>query len=628
MCGITGFLDFNRHSTESILQNMTNVLHHRGPDDSGCYFSRNETAFVGLGHRRLSILDLSSRGHQPMVFQHLVITYNGEVYNFKEIREELERYNYKFNSFSDTEVILKAYHKWGPDMVHRFNGMFAFVIYDKNEEKLLLFRDRTGVKPLYWYFKDNLFLFSSELKSFHQHPGFQKELNADGLALFLQYGYIPQPHTIFQNCFKLKGGHYIVMDLKNKNSTDTKYWDVMNYYQKPKLRISEQDAIEETEKILKSAFEYRMISDVPVGLFLSGGFDSSTVAAILQANRIKKIKTFTIGFKEEKYNEAYYAKKIADYLNTDHTEYYCSQQDALDILPLLPEIWDEPFGDPSTIPTVLVSRMARKQVTVSLSADGGDEAFGGYDKYKILYKIKNKLRILPTVSYSVLRAILQNQTVQLIADKSGFYNAKSRLNRLSKMIGNNESELLSNISSNFLDTDLQEILNIDFNMATTDFTQCLNCHWLDNVLATDYKTYLIDDILVKVDRATMSASLEGRDPLLDHRIIEFVAKLDSSLKIKDGESKYLLKQIAYKYIPKNLLSRPKMGFAVPLYEWLNDGLLNYLLYYLDKDRLTKENIFNADVVIDLKNIYLSGNKINIMKLWNILIFEMWKEKWL
>jgi asparagine synthase (glutamine-hydrolysing) len=627
MCGITGFLDFNRHSTESILQNMTDVLHHRGPDDSGYYLDRNDSVFTGFGHRRLSILDLSPHGHQPMAFQHLVITYNGEIYNFEEIREELERYDYQFDSYSDTEVILKAYHKWGPEMVHRFNGMFAFALYDKKEQKLLLFRDRAGVKPLYWYFKDNLFLFASELKSFHQHPGFQKELNTDGLALFLQYGYIPQPHTIFQNCFKLKGGHYITIDLKNKNSTDTEYWDVIDCYRKPKLDISEKEAIEETEKLLKSAFEYRMISDVPVGIFLSGGYDSSIVTAILQKNRTERLKTFSIGFNEEKYNEAQHAKKIAEYLGTDHTEYYCNSQEARDILPLLPEIWDEPFGDPSCIPTILVSRLARKQVTVSLSADGGDEAFGGYNKYVSIYKCKRIVDRLPHCTHGWFRALLNSPVTILAADTLGMFDAKARLKRWSSMIGQDESTLLSITAQKFPLYELRAMLHVAYKPLHVDFDERPGVSWLDNLLAIDYKTYQVDDILTKVDHATMSVGLEGREPMLDYRIIEYVARLDPALKIKNEEKKYLLKKIAHKYIPKTLLDRPKMGFGIPINEWLKDDLRNYILYYFDKDRLKRENIFNVDAIIAFRNRCFENKKIDVMKLWHLLIFEMWKEKW-
>jgi asparagine synthase (glutamine-hydrolysing) len=607
---------------------MTDVLAYRGPDDSGCFYERSQSANIGLGHRRLSILDLSSLGHQPMSFQDLTITYNGEVYNFQEIKQELAGYGYGFTSNCDTEVILKAYHHWGPDMVHKFNGMFAFALYDKTAYKLLLFRDRAGVKPLYWYFKNDLFLFSSELKSFHQHPDFQKNLNNDGLALFLQYGYVPQPYTIYDFCYKLRGGYYLTLDLNTRTIHETKYWDVMDHYRKPKFRVSEQEAVSETERILQSAFNYRMVADVPVGMFLSGGYDSSVVTAVLQANRTEKLKTFTIGFHEEQYNEAHYAKKVAEYLGTDHTEYYCTQKDTVEILPQLPQIWDEPFGDPSAIPTVLVSQLARKYVTVSLSADGGDETFGGYDRYLDTYRRMMFLSRFPPGSPFLLSHILKNPITKFIAGRCGIANARDRLTRLAYMFSCQENEMLSYSSSSFNEFDLNIFLKNDFKKLPTGFDEQLNQFWLDDLLAVDYKTYQIDDILTKVDRATMSISLEGREPLLDHRIIEFVSRLDPSLKIRNGNKKYLLKLIAYKYLPKTLLDRPKKGFSVPIFEWFKNELKDYLFYYLDKNKLLRDKIFNVNNVINLRDRYFAGEKISMSRLWYLVVFQMWKEKWL
>jgi len=381
MCGIAGLVDRNHSSSDEILKAITNSLYHRGPDDCGYLFKKFDNVQVGLGHRRLSVLDLSNHGHQPMVFAHLTMIYNGEVYNFKEIRTELECHGYNFESNSDTEVVLKAYHKWGMDSVNRFNGMFAMAILDSRRRILTLIRDRAGIKPLYWYEKDGLFMFGSELKSFHQHPGFHKKLSLEGLTLYLQYGYVPQPNTIFESTYKLQGGHSLEIDLNSSEIKISKYWDVIDCYNRPKLNLTEREALEETERLLKSACEYRMVSDVPVGVFLSGGYDSSAVTALLQSERTEKLKTFSIGFYEDQFNEAHHAKKVAEHLGTDHTEYYCTQKDALNIIPKLPEIWDEPFADNSVIPTTLVSELAKEQVTVSLSADGGDELFGGYDKY-------------------------------------------------------------------------------------------------------------------------------------------------------------------------------------------------------------------------------------------------------
>jgi len=386
MCGVVGFIDFKKKTDEEILKKMTDVIHHRGPDDSGYCYMMKSMAAVGFGHRRLSILDLSKHGHQPMSFDVLTIVYNGEVYNFQEIKKELESDGMSFDSNSDTEVILKSFSKWGVKAVDKFVGMFAFSIFDQSTNKCYIFRDRSGVKPLYYYKKDGLFLFGSELKSFHEHPNFKKEINFDALAQFLQYGYILQPNSIFKDTYKLKAGHYLEISLDKNRIEEKKYWDVYDFYTKPKLDIGENETIRECENILKKAFNYRMVSDVPVGIFLSGGYDSSIVTALIQANSSSKINTFTIGFHEKGYDEAPYAKKVADYLGTNHTEYYCTQDDAKDILPKLVDIYDEPFGDNSTIPTILVSQLAKKDVSVALSADGGDEIFAGYSKHETIIK--------------------------------------------------------------------------------------------------------------------------------------------------------------------------------------------------------------------------------------------------
>ncbi len=628
MCGIAGLVDFRRHSSLDTLKNMTDVLFHRGPDDGGYYFEGVERADVGLGHRRLSILDLSNHGHQPMAFDHLTMVYNGEVYNFKEIRTELEKLGFSFESHSDTEVILKAYRQWGTEAVHRFNGMFAMAIFDSQKQTLTLIRDRAGVKPLYWYKKDGLFMFASELKSFHEHPAFQKELNHDGLTLFLQYGYIPQPHTIFNHTYKLQAGHILEISTENAQFNIQKYWDVIDCYNQPKLAISEQEALDETERLLKSACEYRMVSDVPVGMFLSGGYDSSAVTALLQSERSEKLKTFSIGFHEEKFNEAHHAKKVAEHLGTDHTEYYCTQKDALEILPKLPEIWDEPFGDASAIPTTLVSQLARKDVTVSLSADGGDEIFGGYDKYTGIQRKMRAFNKIPGFLQAPTRFALRCNLTQHAAEKAGVFNAKDRFNRFSQMIGENEKGLLKKGSQVFTDFDLNSILLNKPNQVQTEFDAEINQAWLDNILAIDYKTYQLDDILTKVDRATMSVSLEGREPLLDYRIIDFVAKLDPNLKINNSNKKYLLKQITHKYLPKEMMDRPKMGFGVPIFDWFKAELKDYLMTYLSEERLKQGGVFNVQAVINLRDRYLVGLDVNINQIWFLLMFEMWREKWM
>ncbi|WP_226609112.1 asparagine synthase (glutamine-hydrolyzing) [Marinobacter nauticus] len=627
MCGISGFVDFTGRSTDSDVVRMTDVLFRRGPDDSGVLFEPVQSCSVGLGHRRLSVLDLSPEGHQPMSFEHLTLVYNGEIYNFREIREELIELGYSFHSASDTEVLLKAYHCWGEAMLPRLNGMFALVFYDRQRNQLLLIRDRAGVKPLFWFYKDGLFLFSSELKSFHQHPRFEKKLDFGGLSLFLQYGYIPQPSTIFEDTFKLKAGHSLTLDLETQETREECYWDVSRFYQQPKLDLSESEALQQAERLLQSSCEYRMVSDVPVGVFLSGGYDSSAVAALLQASRSEKIKTFSIGFHEEAYNEAHHARRVADFLGTDHIEYYCTQSDALEIIPKIAEVWDEPFGDASAIPTLLVSKLAREQVTVALSADGGDEAFGGYNKYLGIGRKIKANAMVPEFARSAVKQFLHSTASQQLAGKIGIRNAEERMARFSLMLGASEGELLSITASKFTPPEMEALLNGKAQKVPTAFEEVVGGHWLDNVLAIDYKTFQSDCILPKVDRATMYHSLEGREPLLDHRLIEFLARLSPDLKIKNGVKKYLLKTIVHEHIPESIMDRPKKGFSIPIFEWFSDELKVYLLHYLSRERLAKAGIFNPEYVVNLRDRYLDGAAVNVTKLWHLLVFEMWRDTW-
>ncbi len=627
MCGITGFFDFEKKSSKHDLTIMTDRLSHRGPS-SGYSFYENENLNIGLGHRRLSILDLSKYGYQPMFFEHLEIVFNGEVYNFKEIRAELQKLNYYFNSNSDTEVILKAYHKWGVKSVDRFIGMFAIGIYDKNENKFILIRDRAGVKPCYYYFADRLFMFSSELKSFHENKKFKKIINKNALALYMQYGYIPEPYSIFDNTYKLKAGHYLEFDLKTQKINEYKYWDVLDFYNKPKLRISENQSINELDRLFKSAFEYRMISDVPVGIFLSGGYDSAVVAAILQSNRSEKLKTFTIGFKEKKYDEISFARQTAMYLGTDHSEYYCTQQDALDIMQILPEAYDEPFGDNSVIPTILVSQKAKNSVDVCLSADGGDELFGGYNKYTSIIKKIETFGKIPNFLKPILASTLKKQLLhEGLAKFTRMYDAKTRCNKFSEILNFDEKQILK-ASGVFANEELIKILNFSFKDLKTNFDCQVNQSKISNLLGIDYKTFLTDDVLHKVDRATMSATLEGREPLLDHRIIEFVAQLPSDMKIKNGDKKWILKQVAHKYLPKKLMNREKKGFGAPIQKWLKNELKEYLEDHLNERTLNHHGFFNIEEVINLKQKYFDGENINVTKLWYILIFQIWYKKWM
>lgn len=631
MCGLTGFIDFNKKSFEPYLEKMTDVLYHRGPDDSGYKLFDTKEANVGLGHRRLSILDLSKHGQQPMDFEEYSIVYNGEIYNFREIRAELEKYDYIFFSDSDTEVILKAFHKWGIKCVDKFNGMFLIVIFNKRNNYLTIIRDRSGVKPCFFYHKNDLFLFSSELKSFHEHPSFEKKINFDSLGTYLQYGYIPEPNSIFENTFKLESGHYLEIDLNSKKFSKNKYWDVIDFYDKPKLVIDEGEALKEIESLMISSFEYRMIADVPVGVFLSGGYDSSIVTAILQSGRTEKINTFTIGFEEKGFDEAPFAKKVARHLGTNHTEYYCTQKDALDILPKLCDIYDEPFGDASSIPTTLVSQLARKDVTVSLSADGGDEIFAGYSKYDLCLNYLNKFEKIPKVLRLAFADTMSFFNPKNIPYFNTTYNFETKyLKAMNALLAKDSVEMLKLTSQHFtrdqinnlLIPQTKKIVN-NFDLKISDINDSLN-----KMLAIDYKTYMVDDVLTKVDRATMSVGLEGREPLLDYRLIEFVAQLPSELKYKNGDKKYLLKKITHKYLPKTLMDRPKMGFGVPITDWFKDDLKEYFMTYLSAERLENEGIFNVTEVISMRNRFLDGDNENVTRLWFILMFELWFEKWM
>jgi asparagine synthase (glutamine-hydrolysing) len=630
MCGISGFIDFTGKSGRDVLVGMVDCLVHRGPDDSGYHVVQHDNYTLGLGQRRLSILDLSPLGHQPMFFENLCIVFNGEIYNFQEIRQELIAQGHSFISGGDTEVILKAFKTWGPSCVQRFIGMFAFVIHDTNTNKVYIYRDRAGVKPLFYYWHNNVLLFSSELKSFHKHPAFEKTLDYNHLALYLQYNYVPGPYSIFKNTTKLSPGHYLEIDLQKRSVVTHQYWNVLDYYNQEKLKISKEEAIEETERLLKSAFEYRMVSDVPVGVFLSGGYDSTAIAALLQKGRTEKIKTFTIGFDVEGFDEAPEAKKIANFLGTDHTEHYCTPQEAFSIIPTLPDIYDEPFADNSTVPTVLVSKLARQSVKVALSGDAGDEIFGGY--YKFIQSVELTSQFPKPVQRTLagMMSMVNPEKLPYLKDR---YNFSTRFEKVTEIWrSGNPLTALKQISHYITGTELKQYMKHSFLLPPTDFD--LEKDMLDNndafnkMLAIDYRTFLVDNNLVKVDRATMSVGLEGREPFLDHRLIEFVSRLPSSYKINGKEKKVLLRDIVHRHVDKPLMDRPKKPFIAPLTVWFRQELKDYFLHYLSEDNLKKGDFFNPAPIIALRDRYLSGAQVNHQKLWNILIFQMWKEKWL
>ncbi len=638
MCRISAIVEFNSHidyNISDINTAMRDTMACGGPDDVGSFIEKQSSYNLAFGHRRLSIIDVSAAGHQPMFTKDdaIVITYNGEMYNYEEVKLELVNMGASFTTHSDTEVILQAYKFWGMDFIQQFIGMFSMLLYDKNLRLLFAIRDRAGVKPLYYYNRDNVFLFGSELKSFHPHPLFKKEINTDALGLYLKFGYIPAPHTIFKNTFKIMPGHYCKLDLQKKTLTDVTYWSVTEVYKQPLItKTSLPEIITETEKILISASNYRMVADVPVGVFLSGGYDSSLVTALLQKDRTEKIKTFTIGFHEEKFNEAPHAKRVAEHLDTDHTEYYCTQKDALEIIPTLAHIYDEPFGDSSAIPTTLVSRIAGKNVKVALSADGGDEVFGGYDKYTSIINFKKKLVGIPqsvTISTGKLLDLFQAETLLSFANE----RFGSRAGKFTKLLqSQNMGEILYWISNNYTNKQLQKLLQKKIKTIPTNFDvfkQFINGNdEINAMLAIDYITYLPDDILTKVDRATMSIGLEGREPLLDHRLLEWMAQIPGNYKIRNGEKKYILKQIVHRYIPKSIMDRPKMGFGVPITIWFKKELKEYFEHYLGPARLGEHDLFNNKIIQKKKQLFYDGNNTLVSELWYLLMFQMWYEKWM
>lgn len=631
MCGITGLVSHNDCFNHDYLLSMVNEIKHRGPDDSGVFEFKHKSFTLGLGHRRLSILDLSNNGRQPMNYLNLTIVYNGEIYNYRELRKELISYNYTFFSDCDTEVILKAFHKWGKDCINKLNGMFAFSIFDRETNKLFIVRDRCGVKPCFYYKKDNLFLFSSELKSFHKHPKFEKIIDTNSLGLYLQYGYVPEPFTIFKNTYKVKAGTFLEINLIQNHVQEEQYWNISSFYEKPRLKIDLIEASEELENLMKSSFDYRMISDVPVGVFLSGGYDSSLVTALLQKNSTSKINTFTIGFNETDFNEANFAKEVSQRLETNHHELYCTQRDALSLLPRLSEIFDEPFGDSSSIPTILVSQLAKESVSVSLSADGGDEIFGGYSKYTKCLNYYDKILAYP----SNLRKAMASFMGMLHPNKIPFlksqYNFDTKYSKLKNILNSFGIEhILKYTSQHLSDSQVSILLNYEYVSPTTNFDSNTSLIEGDliKMMNIDFKTYMVDDILTKVDRATMSVSLEGREPLLDYRLVEFAAQLPCHLKIKNGNKKILIKDIVHKYLPKEIMDRPKKGFGMPVGKWLKSDLKPLVLEYVNEEKLNEHGLLDVEEVLRLRDIVLNGEKESPLKLWYVLIFQMWYQRWM
>lgn len=612
---------------------MTGCIAHRGPDGDGVWAAETRYATVGLGHRRLSIIDLSTAAGQPMHFDGLHLIFNGEIYNYNEIRDDLLSKGHRFQTHSDTEVILHSWREWGPKAIDRWHGMFAIALYDETSNAVTLIRDRAGVKPLHYYQKDGLFLFASELKSLVSHPQFEKRINPAAVATFLQYGYVSHPHSIFQHTAKLPPGHYLTLNLATQAVALTQYWNVYDAYNKPKLKIDLPEAIAETEKKLVKAFQYRMVADVPVGVFLSGGYDSSCVTALLQKNSTEKLKTFTIGTTDKKMDEAPYAAQIAAHLGTDHTEYYCTPKEALDIIPELPFYYDEPFADSSAIPTILVSRLARKKVTVALSADAGDEIFAGYNRYGYISRYGKKLSAIPRPVRKLAVAAMSSVSSERLPYLRNKQNFHSRYDKLKNLLADpSPSELLKNLSQVFNDREINELFARPVSALTTAHQSTELATGYDDplayMMAIDYQTYMVDDILQKVDRATMSVSLEGREPFLDQDIVEWAAQLPSEYKYHRGEKKYILKQIVHKYIPREIMERPKMGFGIPIENWLSTELKALVNEYLSEESLKLHGFFNLGAVKKTVEDFFNGRKEKHLKVWYLLMFQMWYKQWM
>jgi asparagine synthase (glutamine-hydrolysing) len=620
MCGIVGFVDKKMQDQDSkaSLAAMLNMLVHRGPDDSGELIVHTDHLTIGLGHRRLSVIDTSTGGHQPMFYKGKKIIFNGEVYNYQEITAELKEKGYTFSSHSDTEVILKAYDCWGMKCVEKFNGMWAFVIYDEDTRKMVLCRDRSGVKPLYWYSDGDRFLFGSELKAFSPYKGFRKEISKAGMALFFQFNYIREPHTIFRNVYKLEAGHYLEVSLGEKiEIRKQKYWDIQDWYARPKLKMDRAEAVNEIERLMIRGFNYRMVADVPVGIFLSAGIDSSLVAAILQATNKNKLKTFTIGFEQSDHDEAPRAKKIAAHIGTEHNELYCTDREFTEILHLLPDIIDEPFGDTSIIPTMLLSRFARQQVTVALSADGGDELFAGYPGFTKALDYYRKFRKIPAPFRKMMGSGVRTAASFLPA----FSHKKNQGNKLVELLEARDSlDIYESMTKYHFDEDIAGIFGLTpETLHDPDYIN-LNGNTIDSLLSAVYKTFMNNEVLFKVDKATMTYSLEGREPFLDKDLVEFVAQLPVDLKIHNGILKSASKEILYRYVPESYFDHTKRGFSPPprqLTRHVEERFDHALLQRLIADGLLPPSISKR----------LASPTLEWKTRWLLFIFLEWYKKW-
>jgi len=626
----------------ALVERMADTLHHRGPDDHGSWTDAHSG--IALGHRRLSILDLSVEGHQPMrsASGRYVIAFNGEIYNFESLRRELE--GIAWRGHSDTEVMLAGFERWGVEgALRRFNGMFAFALWDRETKTLHLARDRLGEKPLYYGWSGKTFLFASELKALRVHPAWRGEIDRDALTAYLRHNYVPAPYSIYKGISKLAPAHRLEVPLDAPHSRAPEpYWSMRHAAEmgaSNPLRGSEQAIVDELDLLLRDAVKIRTVADVPVGVFLSGGVDSSTVVSLMQAQAREPVKTFSIGFSEEGYNEAVHAKAVAKHLGTDHTELYVTPHEALALIPELPEVYDEPFSDSSQIPTMLVSRLARSKVTVTLSGDGGDELFCGYVRYFWGRSIWNRLERWPyglrnaaagalrTVSQDSWKLLLRGAT-RLLPSVRGTEITAERLQKLAALLAMRSPEMFYHgLISHW---DHPESVVLQAREAPTLLTDPAAWAKLDDftlrMMYFDVLTYLPDDILVKVDRASMAVGLEARVPLLDHRVVEYAWRVPLSMKIRAGQGKWLLRQVLYRYVPPALIDRPKMGFGVPIDAWLRGPLRAWAEALLSQRRLVEDGYFDPEPIRRKWIEHVKGVHDWHYWLWDILMFQAWLDK--
>ena len=650
MCGLTGFLSGSSIKSNNFgykLRPMVDSISHRGPDDDGFWI--DEKSSVAIGHRRLSVLDLSSAGHQPMhsSSSRYVIAFNGEIYNHLNLRERLDIESgnlIKWVGHSDTETLLSCFEAWGIEAtLKEISGMFAIALYDNQHNCLYLIRDRMGEKPLYYGWSDNVFLFGSELKSIKAFQGFSAEVDRNALALYLKYDYIPAPYSIYKDIKKLTQGSYLKISMDDDGWSQKcpcsikRYWSMEGIVKSGKgdnkFNGIEKDAIQKLDELLSKSVKQQMISDVPLGVFLSGGIDSSIVVSLMQKYSKNKIKTFTIGFKEKQYNEAEYAKEVALHLGTDHTELYVTPEQAIDVISRLPKIYDEPFADSSQIPTLLVSEMARQHVTVSLSGDGGDELFGGYIRYFMANKIWSKIEKIPfTIRKLIAKGItllspkawdfLINSSFKFLPSSLRMSHPGDKIYKLSRILTLNDiyevyDGLISHWNNSF------EVV-IGSKKSTDRLNKDIDFfHFEDEMMFLDSITYLPDDILAKVDRAAMSVSLETRAPFLDKDVVEFAWQLPLNMKIKDSQGKWILKKLLDRYVPNDLVDRPKMGFGVPIDSWLRGPLQDWAENLLSEQRLKNDGYFHVKAIREKWSEHLSGHRNWQYHLWSVLMFQMW-----